>query len=56
LKRAAAHRRMAKTARVIVYTIHCEAALLNIADRFDALADQRKQEQSRNAPTPSSDP
>ena len=43
---ADAYRRMAGTARMV----DAAAALLKIAERFDALADQREQEQSCGAP------
>ena len=42
---ADAYRRMAGTARMV----YAAAALLKIADRFDALADQREQEPSGTA-------
>jgi hypothetical protein len=43
-EQAAGYRRMAETARVL----NTEEALIKIADRFDALADQREQEQLRH--------
>ena len=45
---ADAYRRMAGTARMV----YAAAALLKIADRFDALADQREQVPSRTVPAP----
>jgi hypothetical protein len=40
--KAAEYRRLAETARVL----KTRAALINLADRYDALADKREQEES----------
>jgi hypothetical protein len=45
-EQAAAYRRMAETARVL----STREALVKIAEQFDALADQREQEQLRRKP------
>jgi hypothetical protein len=45
---AEAYRRMAGTARMV----YAAAALLKVADRFDALADRRDQEPAGTAPAP----
>jgi hypothetical protein len=48
--KAASYRRTAQTARMIVCTVDVRAAFGKLADRFDALADEREQEQFVSRP------